>query len=187
MVDKARVYTRRGDGGTSQLLSVGRVPKNHPRLMLYGEIDELNSLIGASLAQQPVAPLAEQLDAIQDRLFVLGSQIAVPNPDAIGMPIPSIADEDTEQLETWIDALDDELPPLKNFILPGGSPAAAQLHVARAVCRRCERDVLALDADDPLEDAGRRYLNRLSDYLFTAARYDNHKHNIGETDWDSGR
>lgn len=184
---KARVYTRSGDAGTSQLLSVGRVSKNHPRLTVYGEIDELNSLIGLALANDPVPPLPEQLRAIQHRLFVLGSQIAVPNPDAAGLPIPELSAADTERLERWIDIADAGLPPLKHFILPGGSRCAGHLHLARTVCRRCERHLQDVHRAAPLPAPVLTYVNRLSDYLFIAARHENHRRGIAETVWTPER
>lgn len=180
MANKARVYTRTGDGGTSQLLSVGRVPKDHPRLVLYGDVDELNSAIGLALAHDPAPPLPDQLRAIQHKLFKLGSQIAVPDPEAIGFPIPAMAVAETEELERWIDAADAELPPLKQFILPGGSRAAGHLHLARTICRRCERDLQGLHRDEPVPAPVHTYLNRLSDYLFVAARHDNHRQGLGD-------
>lgn len=180
---KARIYTRTGDQGSSQLLSVGRVPKDHLRLTAYGETDELNSVIGLVRAHEPAPPVAEQLLIIQQQLFVLGSQIAVPNPDAVGFPIPQIMAADTERLERWIDALDSGLPALQSFILPGGSRAAGQLHVARTVCRRCERHLQSLHQAEPVPAPVATYLNRLSDYLFTAARYENQQSGYDDVAW----
>ncbi|MES1929189.1 ATP/cobalamin adenosyltransferase [Salinisphaera dokdonensis CL-ES53] len=182
---KARVYTRTGDEGTSQLLSVGRVPKDHLRLTVYGDTDELNSLVGMAIAQGLSAPLPAQLDIVQHRLFVLGSQIAVPNPEAVGFEIPSIATADTDEIEGWIDAADVELPALKNFILPGGSQAASVLHMARTVCRRCERDLQSLHHVDPVSAPARSFVNRLSDYFFTAARYENLKRGVADVAWSA--
>ncbi|GAB3673129.1 cob(I)yrinic acid a,c-diamide adenosyltransferase [Salinisphaera aquimarina] len=182
---KARVYTRTGDEGSSQLLSVGRVPKDHLRLTVYGDVDELNSVIGLAMAFEPAASLAQQLGAIQNTLFVLGSQIAVPRPDEVGFPIPSLVADDTVQLEGWIDAMDAELTPLKNFILPGGTRAASQLHVARTVCRRCERHLQSLNQAETVPAPARTYVNRLSDYLFTAARYDNQANGVADIGWTS--
>lgn len=182
---KARVYTRTGDEGTSQLLSVGRVPKDHLRLTVYGDTDELNSVVGLALAHGLNEPLAEQLGSIQQRLFVLGSQIAVPEPEAVGFEIPQVVAADTEELEGWIDTLDVELAPLKNFILPGGSQGAATLHLARTVCRRCERDLQSLHQAEPVPAPARSYVNRLSDYLFTAARYENMKRDVADIGWSS--
>lgn len=183
---KARVYTRTGDRGTSQLLSVGRVPKDHLRLTVYGDVDELNSAIGIARAHGLAPPLPEQLAAIQHRLFVLGSQIAVPNPEKIDFPIPEVTPDDTLQLEAWIDAADAELPPLKNFILPGGSPGGSHLHLARTVCRRCERHLQTLHQSEPVPAPIRTYLNRLSDYLFTAARFENRQRGVEDVALDPG-
>ena len=182
-MSKARVYTRGGDAGDTQLLSVGRVAKHHPRLAAYGDCDELNSVIGLAVAADPHPPLADQLVETQAVLFVLGSQLAVPDPDSLGMPIPTLEPRHTEQLEGWIDALDAELAPLSNFILPGGTPAAAHLHHARTVARRCERAIGALHAETALAETVLTYINRLSDYLFTAARYDNQRRGVADVAW----
>lgn len=182
---KASVYTRKGDKGTSQLLSVGRVPKDHLRLMVYGDVDELNSAIGVAMAAGLSSPLPTELLEIQHQLFVLGSQIAVPNPDEIGFEIPQITAQDTQTLEALIDALDAQLSPLKNFILPGGSLGAAQLHYARTVCRRCERQLHTLNRVESTPAPAATYINRLSDYLFTAARYENAKRAVVDTPWKS--
>lgn len=178
-----KIYTRGGDGGTTQLLSVGRVSKAAPRVIAYGEVDELNSVIGWVLAQKPVSPLPEWLVMIQNKLFDLGSRIAVPRPQDIKLDMPDLVAADIDQLEAWIDRLDAELPRLSNFILPGGSPAAAALQVARTVCRRAERTLVSLAAEDDVPATALRYLNRLSDLLFTMARHDNLKSGIAETPW----
>lgn len=178
-----KIYTRGGDGGTTQLLTVGRVSKAHLRVMAYGEVDELNSLIGWVLSQQPNTRLIEWLDVIQNKLFDLGSRIAVPNPETINLEMPTLEPADIDQLEQWVDALTESLPRLTNFILPGGTPAAAALQVARTVCRRAERALVALSAEEAVEPALLRYLNRLSDLLFTMARYDNHSAGQTETAW----
>lgn len=183
---KAKVYTRSGDKGTSQLLSVGRVPKDHLRLVVYGDVDELNSVIGVALAVGLTAPLPEQLADMQHQLFVLGSQIAVPKPEEINFEIPQIVEADTQGLERLIDELDASLAPLKNFIMPGGTPGAAQLHHARTVCRRCERHMQSLNQDDPVPEPARTYINRLSDYLFIAARFENCQNGVSDTPWRSG-
>lgn len=183
---KTKIYTRGGDAGTSQLLSVGRVPKDHVRLVAYGDTDELNSVIGVAVAYGLTAPLAEQLAQIQHDLFVLGSQIAVPHPDKINLTIPQLDATHTSKLEVFIDALDDELPALKNFILPGGSLGGAQLHHARTVCRRCERHLQRLHHAQALPPQVLTYSNRLSDYLFTAARYENAKQGVSDVVWKTG-
>lgn len=185
VVKKATVYTRTGDQGTSQLLSVGRVPKDHLRLVVYGDTDELNSVIGVAIAENLATPLDTQLAQIQAELFVLGSQIAVPNPENIKYPIPQMAASHTDNLESWIDELDAVLPALKNFVLPGGSRGAAQLHHARTVCRRCERHMQSLHHQDPLSAPALTYINRLSDFLFIAARFENFQQSIEDIPWKS--
>jgi len=180
-----KIYTKTGDKGTTQLLSVGRVPKNHLRLQAYGDIDELNSVIGLARAQGLSPPLDQWLLGIQNTLFVLSSEIAVPKPDEINMPIPKVTPSDTAELEKMIDELDSSLEPLKTFILPGGSPGAAQLHVARTVCRRAERSLQTLHQSEPLSADALTYINRLSDLLFTMARYENKKRDVNDTPWSS--
>ena len=178
-----KIYTKTGDQGTTQLLSVGRVAKSHPRMQAYGDIDELNSAVGAALAVGLEQPLGDWLLKIQNLLFVLSSEIAVPKPEEINMPIPQLAAADTAELERMIDQLDAQLPALKNFILPGGTPGAAQLHVARTVCRRAERNLQALHEQEPLSAHALTFTNRLSDLLFTMARYENSKRGVTDTPW----
>jgi cob(I)alamin adenosyltransferase len=182
-----KIYTKTGDQGTTQLLSVGRVPKNHLRLQVYGDIDELNSVIGLARATGLSAPLQEWLLGVQNTLFVLSSEIAVPKPDEINMPIPQVSADDTAALEHMIDELDRSLDPLKTFILPGGAGGAAQLHVARTVCRRAERDMQSLHQAEPLSANALTYINRLSDLLFTMARYENAQRGIVDTPWQPQR
>lgn len=164
----ARIYTRSGDAGETSLGDGSRVPKSGPRVDLYGDVDELNSTLGvvaAVLADGPVpAGLADQLAAIQDRLFAVGAVLADPARSA------SDHEFGAGEMEGWIDALETGLEPLTRFILPGGCAAAAHLHLARTVCRRAERKAVALGATDPVPAGALIYLNRLSDYLFTAAR-----------------
>jgi cob(I)alamin adenosyltransferase len=180
-----KIYTKTGDQGSTQLLSVGRVPKNHLRLQAYGDIDELNSVVGLARAQGPSPPLDQWLLGIQNTLFVLSSEVAVPKPDEINMPIPKLKAGDTTGLEKMIDELDQSLEPLKTFILPGGTPGAAQLHVARTVCRRAERSLQALHQSEPLSSDALTYINRLSDLLFTMARYENKKRGVEDMAWTS--
>lgn len=180
-----KIYTKTGDKGTTQLLSVGRVPKNHLRLQAYGEIDELNSVIGLARAMGLSAPLDEWLLGIQSTLFVLSSEIAVPKPDEINMSIPKVTTADSSALEGMIDELDGSLSPLKTFILPGGVEGAAQLHVARTICRRAERGLQTLHQSEPLSAYALIYINRLSDLLFTMARYENAKRGVSDIPWSS--
>lgn len=182
---KSKVYTRSGDQGSSQLLSVGRVAKDHLRLCAYGDIDELNSVIGVAVAGGLTGSLPAQLLEIQQALFVLGSQIAVPDPEKAGFPIPQIEARHTEKLEHYIDVMDADLPTLKNFILPGGSPGSANLHLARTVCRRCERNLQSLNAAEALAPPVLTYINRLSDYLFVAARHENAAGGVADITWNA--
>lgn len=182
-----KVYTRKGDGGHTQLLSVGRVPKGHPRLQAYGDIDELNSVVGFVTAAGVQEPLPAWLLDIQNELFVLGSEVAVPNPEAINMPIPQVGAEAVSLLETRIDELEENLPRLTQFILPGGSEGGARLHLARTVCRRAERSLQLLAAAEPVRAEAQAYLNRLSDLLFVMARYENARCGVVEQPWHSGR
>lgn len=182
-----KIYTRGGDKGTTQLLSVGRVAKDHLRLHAYGDIDELNSVIGLVAAAGLDAPLAGWIPVLQDRLFVLGSEVAVPQPETLNMRIPQVEAAHITELEQWIDQLDAELPKLTQFILPGGCETAARLHVARTVCRRAERGLQSLNAAEALRPEVLGYINRLSDLLFQMARYENLKKGVADIPWDSGR
>lgn len=180
-----KIYTRGGDAGETQLLSVGRVAKSHPRLAAYGDIDELNSLLGVARAADLAEPLGAELLKLQQELFVLGSEIAVPKPGEINMDIPRVRAEQVTALEQLIDQLDASLPRLKNFILPGGTPGAAALHQARCVCRRAERGMRSLHEAEPLRAEVLAYVNRLSDLLFTMARYENAQRGVEEPIWRS--
>ncbi len=178
-----KIYTRGGDAGETQLLSVGRVAKSHPRLGAYGEIDELNSLLGVARAANLAEPLPAELLRLQQELFVLGSEIAVPKPDEINMDIPRVSAEQVTALEQLIDRLDASLPRLKNFILPGGTAGAAALHHARCVCRRAERGLQTLHQAEGLRLEVLVYVNRLSDLLFMMARYENVKRGVEDVIW----
>ncbi|MCB1865619.1 MAG: cob(I)yrinic acid a,c-diamide adenosyltransferase [Chromatiales bacterium] len=157
-----RIYTRTGDDGTTGLANGTRLEKTDARIEAIGAVDELNSTLGLALAASALgAALRDQLRRLQHRLFDLGADLALPGQDTLG-------DEHVAALERAIDDMNAGLPPLKEFILPGGGDAAARLHVARATCRRAERCVLALG--DTAPRGGARYLNRLSDWLFVAAR-----------------
>ncbi len=177
----ARIYTRTGDAGETSLGDGSRVPKNQPRVDLYGDVDELNSVLGCAAAVLGRAdsgrPLAKLLFGIQSRLFDLGSVLADPGLSAREQ------DFDAAALERWIDSMDAHLAPLANFILPGGSEAAAMLHLARAVCRRAERKAVALAGAEPVPVGAIVYLNRLSDALFTAARAANAAAGVTDVPW----
>lgn len=159
----SRIVTRTGDAGTTGLASGDRVAKTHPRVAAMGDLDELNSQLGVLLAQAPPEPFPEALAPVQHRLFDIGGELALPGHAAI-------RDEHVAQLEAWVERLNAELPPLKEFVLPGGSPAAAQAHLVRAVVRRAERALWTVHAETPLNAAALRYLNRLSDLMFVVAR-----------------
>ena len=183
-----KIYTRTGDKGTTGLFGGQRVPKPHPRIDAYGCVDETNSFLGVvrthTSSHGKLHPLDEQLSHIQNDLFVLGADLATPM-DSKAV-VPRIQAEQVTSLEKMIDALDADLPTLKHFILPGGSEAAAALHVARTVCRRAERMVVHLAELEQINEEGPVYLNRLSDLLFTMARWANHQLGIDEASWKAG-
>jgi len=182
-----KVYTRGGDAGETSLFGGQRVRKDSSRVQAYGEVDELNAVLGLARCELSGADdLDTQLARIQSSLFDLGSELATPDPESRerkGKPAPRVSDGDADELERWIDALDLELEPLTRFVLPGGTRAAAWLHLARTVCRRAERSVIALAALEPLRPVPVKYLNRLSDYLFTAARASNRRGGVPESHW----
>ena len=180
-----RVYTGRGDDGSTSLLGGQRVPKDSKRVAAYGSVDELNSHIGLALSLGLHDELARALRAIQNDLFHLGSDLATREEDKSQLKIPQIEQRHVEALEQLMDRLNEQLGPLENFILPGGSPGAAALHVARAVCRRAERDVIALSHHESIGPFVVKYLNRLSDALFVMARYQTHASGASEVYWDS--
>lgn len=171
MVYLNRIYTRTGDDGTTGLGDGTRVPKTHPRIVAYGSVDELNAVIGLALGA-PLPPwAAEQLREIQNDLFDLGADLCVPEGGAVGEKPPlRVTAAQSARLETWIDAANERLEPLKSFVLPGGSVAAAHLHHARTVCRRVEVAVLHLAEFESTNSLVNVYLNRLSDLLFVLAR-----------------
>lgn len=182
-----RVYTRTGDDGQTGLFGGPRVAKDDPRLEAYGTVDELNSTIGVATAFLEHDDLRAWLQIVQSDLFDVGGELATPEIEerirkgqAVG---PRVTDDDVAKLERWIDAMDEELQPLTRFILPGGTPASAQLHVARTVCRRAERRVLSLSRDAEVAPTVMRYLNRLSDCLFTMARMVNARAGVAEPEW----
>ncbi len=166
-----KIYTKTGDQGETSLIGGVRVPKSHLRIEAYGTVDELNSWVGMIRAQAPQASdgVQQQLEAIQNELFVLGSHLAASEKSR--MQLPAWQEGFTQALEQGIDRLQADLPELKNFVLPGGNQAAASAHLARCVCRRAERLVVALSAQESVAPALLEYLNRLSDYFFTLARH----------------
>lgn len=180
-----RVTTKTGDGGETALATGRRLPKDHPRIEAYGTVDELSSVLGVALAGALDDDVAAVLSAVQNELFHLGAELATPAEGDEPRPGPRIEPRHVERLEAAQDRWLEELPALTNFVLPGGTPAAAELHVARTVCRRAERRLVTLAAEEAVSAEAIRYLNRLSDVLFTAARWENHRGGVDEPVWDS--
>lgn len=180
-----KVRTRTGDDGTTALGTGQRVSKTARRIAAYGTVDELNAQIGVVLAAGLAADLADPLQRIQNDLFHLGAELCVPEADQPKHPGPRIELRHVAALDGLIDRLNTQLTPLKNFVKPGGTPVAAQLHVARTVCRRTEREVLALAEQELVGPHVVMYLNRLSDVLFVMARYQNKLAGVDEPTWDS--
>lgn len=180
-----KVYTRKGDDGTTALGGGQRVKKYALRVEVYGTVDELNSFLGLTVSTTNVEKNKEKLSKIQNDLFHLGCDLCILEEDKQKMPVPSIVQKHIDLLETWIDEMNAEIPPLKNFILPGGTTAASYLHVGRTVCRRAERDLVKLSQEEAVGKYTVAYLNRLSDLLFVMSRYENIKNNVAEPYWDS--
>lgn len=180
-----KVYTRTGDDGTTGLGGGQRVPKDSLRIEAYGTVDELNSQIGVVLSSGVNETLSEALRAIQNELFHLGSDLCILEEDKAKMPVPGIEERHVVVLERLMDRLSEELAPLENFILPGGCPGAAHLHVARTICRRAERLVIALSRQEAVGPFTVTYLNRLSDALFVMARHENKRRGVPDVLWDS--
>lgn len=182
---KSKIYTRTGDEGQTSLAAGGRTGKDTARLHAYGSIDELNSTIGLALAHGLSAETAARLAVAQNELFVLGADLATPM-EADAAWLTRIGEASVTRLEGEIDAMDAQMPPLKNFILPGGTIGAATLHVARTVCRRAERWIVSVthgEGSKAINPQALRYVNRLSDWLFIAARYENMQAGRAETIW----
>jgi len=158
-----KIYTRTGDDGSTGLSGGERISKDHPRVEAIGAIDELNSAIGVLLAHAPAPPVDEMLTAIQHMLFDLGGELSMPG-------TACISGDQVSRMEQWLDELNAGLPPLQEFILPGGCPGAAACHLARAICRRAERRLHTLSRQEAVNPASASYLNRLSDLLFVIAR-----------------
>ncbi|MEC9383816.1 MAG: cob(I)yrinic acid a,c-diamide adenosyltransferase [SAR324 cluster bacterium] len=193
MVKITKVYTRTGDAGQTGLVGGKRLPKDHPRIEAYGSVDELNSVIGLALsflAKKGASKRREKLglilEAIQQKLFDTGSELAtLPGDEYEGQII--LQAENVEWLEEIIDAMNEELQPLKSFILPGGTSLNAFLHQARTVCRRAERDILKLNQIDLVNPEIIKYINRLSDFLFVAGRWVTETLGETETLWQPGK
>lgn len=180
-----KIYTRTGDQGETGLFGGGRTAKDDPRVVAYGEVDELNSALGVARATEPRELFDRELEAIQRDLFALGGHLATPDPDRVRKALAKaqLSPQRVTEFERAMDAADAELPPLKAFILPAGAPKAAALHLARTVCRRAERGVVALARQCEIPELFLVYLNRLSDYLFTLGRLVNHRAGPGDVTW----
>lgn len=186
-----KIYTKTGDAGETSLFGGGRVKKSDPRVSAYGEVDELNSFVGALIASLDAGPSAQGasemlkirsfLQILQNRLFDLGAELATGDEKFLDKLPRRISQQDTEQLEAAIDAMQVNLQPLKNFILPGGSAAAAQAHICRSVSRRAERAMTETGVTPPHLIA---FMNRTSDYFFVLARYLNHLTHTAEPEWE---
>lgn len=179
-----KVYTRRGDSGETDLFGGDRVSKEHIRVEAYGEVDELNAAVGAAAAASAQEDVRAFLERVQSTLFDIGSFLATP--DAAHREkasIPEAEQQDVDALEHEIDRLEQDLEPLANFVLPGGTPSAAAFHLARTICRRAERSAVRLDREQPLGGLALRYLNRLSDLLFVLARVENSRQGVADVPW----
>jgi len=180
-----KIYTRVGDDGDTALFGGGKVPKAHIRVEAYGTVDELNAVVGVAITSVTDPEIAARLHAVQHDLFTLGADLATPparegrtRPETPALPTGRVT-----EMEQWMDEADLELPPLRAFVLPGGSEAAAALHLARTVCRRAERTIVRLRDLEPVSEGIVPYLNRLSDLLFTFARLANHRAGIPDVEW----
>ncbi len=187
-----KIYTKTGDDGTTGFFGGGRVRKDDPRIACYGTVDELNACLGLAaaaveIADAPgVAPLLPQLRQVQSDLFLIGSYLATPDAALQSKHLPPLNEEMTLRLESEIDAAEAQMPPLQNFILPGGSELSARLHLARTICRRAERMLIALEPSPALPEIALRYLNRLSDWCFVQARWSNHQAGVADIRWRAG-
>ena len=179
-----KIYTGTGDHGETSLFSGQRVPKTHPRVAAYGTLDEMNAILGAAVAAGPTGPVRTALLDVQKRTFDLCTDLAtVLQPGQS----PRITDETVRGIEREMDRIAALLPEMKTFVLPGGSPAACQIHIARTVARRAEREALLVEGSARIARAPMVYLNRLSDYLYLLARYENHLAGFEETPWVDGQ
>lgn len=179
-----KIYTKTGDKGTTSLIGGVRVPKNHIRIESYGTIDELNSHLGVVNDTAQHEKISSWIKEIQDRLFTIGSVLATAPNKEISMKLPDVHTEDVQWLEQRIDEMNDVLPVMRSFILPGGHVAASNCHVARCVCRRAERICVAmLELQEEVPDLVIQYLNRLSDFLFVLARFIAHEKGAADVPW----
>jgi cob(I)alamin adenosyltransferase len=179
-----KIYTKTGDAGNTSLIGGTKVPKSHLRIESYGTVDELNSFIGLVYDQTPDEHSRQVLKEVQDRLFTIGSSLACDPEKEPKLRIPDLKEEDILFLEKEIDSMNNELPVMKSFLLPGGHAAVSTTHIARCVCRRAERCCVNMQEHQmPVEPIVLKYLNRLSDYLFVLARFTGHKLNVPEHPW----
>ena len=180
-----KIYTRKGDAGETSIWAGRRLRKDQARVEAIGSVDECNAAVGLALASGPPAPIDEVLASVQASLLVVGSELMAPQQAGSGSSVPRLDAADVTALETVIDSLQAGLPDLRNFILPGGTSAAAHLHFARAVCRRAERRVTTLRAAEEVSPMVAAYLNRLGDLLFVAARAVNSAADVEDVTWTS--
>ncbi|MGB7212568.1 MAG: cob(I)yrinic acid a,c-diamide adenosyltransferase [Gemmatimonadales bacterium] len=180
-----KIYTKTGDAGETGLFGGGRVPKHHHRVAAYGDVDELNSAIGVVRSTPPLDLYDELLQSIQRDLFSLGGHLATPHPEKVKKALEKaeLSTERVTAFEQVMDQADGELVPLRAFILPAGTPKATAFHLARTICRRAERSVVALAETEEVPALFLAYLNRLSDLLFTLARVANHRHGTADVTW----
>lgn len=181
-----KIYTKTGDQGTTSLFGGKRTSKAELRIEAYGTVDELNSWLGLVRDQEVNSSRKDVLITIQNRLFVIGSTLAL-EPGNTKFRVPALQEEDIQLLEGEIDTMDASLPPMRNFILPGGHSSVSYCHIARTVCRRAERLVVSLSEKEPFDALVIKYLNRLSDYLFVLARKMGNELHVEETPWKSGQ
>jgi cob(I)alamin adenosyltransferase len=177
-----KIYTKTGDDGTTGLIGGGRVRKSDARIECYGTVDELNACLGLAAVVAPPA-VADAVRAVQNDLFVIGSHLASPDAARAAAALPPLEDMLVARLEMQIDAAEQSVPPLRQFVLPGGTEAAARLHLARTVCRRAERLIVDFAMDRPVPPLVLTYLNRLSDWLFVHARVSNQAEGVADVPW----
>lgn len=179
-----KIYTKTGDQGTTSLIGGTKVPKSHRRIEAYGTVDELNSFTGLCIDHLSAAGIVHVLREVQDRLFTIGSSLACDPDKETKLKIPDLKEQDIVLLETEMDKMDEVLPPMKSFILPGGHLAVSSLHITRCVCRRAERCCVKMQKKgDEVPDLIIKYLNRLSDYLFVLSRFAAHQLHAEEIPW----
>ncbi len=179
-----RLYTKTGDSGQTGLIGGDRVSKDHARVEAYGQVDELNAVLGWAVAACVEDEMRSRLTVSQNQLFALGSQLADPTASA---DTPAVTPGDIAVMETWIDQATDAVAPLKNFILPGGSECACRLHIARTVCRRAERSAVTLARSEHIATESVTYLNRLADLLFAWSRLANAQSDVADVVWNTGK